>query len=241
MKEYKLEITLLSPALIGSGERFGTLIDTDIVFDELGIPYIPSKRIKGCLRDSAIEVCEMLKYSNINNFINLSSYDTFLKTDKRFFQLVVSIFGEPGQSKSAPVYFSNLYIENYEIIKNWLEYLAIEYPFVFTREAVIDNFTEIRQQTAIEEEGSRKGIAKEHSLRTIRVAKKNLKFYGSVIFEKDEKDIIKLFSLACLNFRNFGTKRNRGFGEIECKLFDNSQEISFLNELEEIICAQLKQ
>jgi CRISPR/Cas system CMR subunit Cmr4 (Cas7 group RAMP superfamily) len=67
MKTYTLKLTLLSPCLIGSGEGFGAVIDSDIVFDEFGIPYIPAKRIKGCLRDSAIEVCEMFKLGRYKN------------------------------------------------------------------------------------------------------------------------------------------------------------------------------
>lgn len=232
MEKYEIELTLLSPTLIGSGERFGSLIDTDIVFDDAGIPFIPSKRIKGCLRDSAIEVCKMLKISKIKNFINLKELKDVSKPEKNSFESVVSIFGYQGQSFSAPIYFSNLFLENYEVLRKWFQYLINKYPSIFTREAIIKTFTEIRQQTAIED-----GIAKAHSLRTIRVVREGLKFLGLIFFEKDDINGVKLLSLACANLRRFGTKRNRGFGEIICKLFKNSKEINFLNESEEL-CTQ---
>ena len=39
MKTLTIELKLLSNTLIGSGEGFGAIIDTDVVFDETGIPY----------------------------------------------------------------------------------------------------------------------------------------------------------------------------------------------------------
>jgi CRISPR/Cas system CSM-associated protein Csm3 (group 7 of RAMP superfamily) len=56
MKDLQLEITLDSDALVGSGESYGSIIDGDVVFELNGLPYIPAKRIKGCLRDAAEEI-----------------------------------------------------------------------------------------------------------------------------------------------------------------------------------------
>ena len=66
MNNYKLVLELKSPTLIGSGSGFGAEIDTDIVFDELGLPYIPSKRIKGCLRDAIKEIEEMFSLAGVD-------------------------------------------------------------------------------------------------------------------------------------------------------------------------------
>lgn len=218
MKRYTIRLELISPALIGSGEGFGAIIDTDIVFDEFGIPYIPSKRIKGCLRDSAEELCEMFQSSGINLFNK---------------KLVDSVFGEPGSETPAPVYFSNLYLQDYPEMRQWLEYLKSKYNDYITREAVISRYTELRQQTAINENGT----AKEHSLRTIRVAKKGLIFYGDIDMEEDNPSFLKLLFFACKNLRRIGTKRNRGFGEVNCTIYDGLEEINFLTELEGV-CRQ---
>ncbi|MGB9823399.1 RAMP superfamily CRISPR-associated protein [Thermodesulfovibrio sp.] len=225
MKIYKLTIELKSPCLIGSGEGFGAIIDSDIVFDEYGIPYIPSKRIKGCLRDSAIEICEMFESAGIN-VLDLQKD----KTENKY-SIVTSIFGKPGNDKSAPVYFSNLTIQGYDDIKKWLAYLMNQYSGLISREGIIEQYTEIRQQTAIDETT---GTAEEHSLRTIRVAKKGLVFEGSIDADIDD---VKLLYFAVKNLRRLGTKRNRGFGEVECKLYDGSNEINFINELE-VLCKQ---
>ena len=228
MKSYRLTIKLKSPCLIGSGEGFGAIIDSDIVFDEYGVPYVPSKRIKGCLRDSAIEICEMFEQSGIKIF-NLN------KEDGKEYEIVKNVFGKPGNDKSAPVYFSNLTIQGYYDIKKWLAYLFNQYNSLISREDIVEQYTEIRQQTAIDEIT---GTADEHSLRTIRVAKKKLVFEGSIDVNTDaDTDDVKLLYFAVKNLRRFGTKRNRGYGEIECKLYDSSEEINLINELEDL-CKQ---
>ncbi len=228
MKVYTLKVTLESPCLIGSGEGFGAVIDSDIVFDEFGIPYIPAKRIKGCLRDSAIEACEIFRLAGIKLF-DLSEEDS-----ENRFTIVTSLFGKPGDEKPAPAYFSNLTIQDYYSMVQWLKYLMAEYPNIINRESIINQFTEIRQQTSIDE---KTGTAKEHSLRTIRVVKKGHTFKGTIDIEDDKEDIFRLLYFACKNLTHIGTKRNRGFGKVSCRLYKNSTEINLLNELE-ALCKQ---
>ncbi len=216
MKKYRLKLELESSALIGSGEGFGALVNTDVVFDEVGLPFVPSKRIKGCLRDSATEIDEM--------------------TEIGFSMNIEKTFGKPGSSESAPVYFSNLTIDEYEKNRTWLDYYLEDnkYPDILSRERILETFTEIRHQTAINPDG----VAQSHSLRTIRAVKKGLIFYGDVHIEKQDEDILNTLLIACLNFRLIGTKRNRGFGEVRCSLLnENSTEISIRKKLEDIICA----
>ena len=216
METYKLKITLKSDALIGSGEGYGAIIDNDIVFDDLGIPFIPAKRVKGCIRHSAEE---------INVMFNTQKIDTKI------------IFGKDGQAQSKPLYFSNLYLEYFEENLPWLKYYRQEYGQLITTEATLATFTRIRNQTAINQDS---GVANKHSLRSVRVlnAKENftdkeLVFNGEVLIEND--NTAELLALACLNFRHIGTKRNRGFGEVECKLYKvDGTEVLKNSRLEEI-------
>lgn len=216
MKNYKLEIKLLSDALIGSGEGFGAVIDSDIVFDKYGIPYVPAKRIKGCLRDSALEVCEIFKNSQIGYLTNYG------------FDAVKDLFGVPGKDKPSPLYISNLTIKDYDTMLPFINYFSNKYENIVNSESLRKIFTQIRQQTSIEY-----GVAKEHSLRTVRVAKKNIIFRGDIELEEENKDFIKLLFLACINLKRFGTKRNRGFGEIKCRLYEDGKEMNLLKELED--------
>lgn len=67
MKGY-IYITLKSDLCVACGDGFSLSIDTDICADKYGFPFIPSRRLKGCLREAA-------KYTgchNINKIFGVS-------------------------------------------------------------------------------------------------------------------------------------------------------------------------
>lgn len=228
MKSYTIEIRLISDALIGSGEGFGSLIDTDIVFDGLGIPFIPARRIKGCLRDAAQEVCGMLGNAGITSFIDLKKEAG--SDGAQLFSIVEETFGRPGNVAAAPAFFSNFTIGEYEANTRWLQYLCKEYPKVMPLDNILSAYSCIRRQTRI----NGRGVADAHSLRTIRAVKKDTRFTGGVTVNTENANAEKLLALACANLHHLGTKRNRGFGEVECRLLNGTAEVSgtILNELE---------
>lgn len=213
MKEYRLELTLLSPALAGSGQGYGAIIDTDIVFDDAGLPRIPAKRIKGCLKDAAAEVKEMFEEAGI-----------------KFPFSPDAVFGKPGEARSAPVYFSDLTIPEYDSVRKWLDYYLSEekYRHLITADTILETFTEIRQQTRINENGT----AFDGSLRTSRVIQKGRVFSGDVHIDAPEDEILDTLAFACKNFRNFGTQRTRGYGHVECVLMDKGGPYDPLKKLE---------
>lgn len=218
MKKYKLIIKLLSETLPGSGEGLGANIDLDVVLDNLGIPYLPAKRIKGVLRDALQDTIEMLAQSSIN-FSNKNNSS--------------EILGKAGQSNSSNFYLSNLYLSEYHEAKEWLNFLKNQYSNIFSKDVYENYFTEIRHQSTINDDG----VTKDGSLRTFRVLRKGLTFEG--IIEMAEEDV-KIIALACANIRNIGMMRNRGFGLINCALFDiegNNITEPALNELGELCIA----
>lgn len=216
MRTLTINIKFNSPTLIGSGTGFGSIIDSDIVFDEIGIPFIPSKRIKGLLRDSAYEILDAFAAAGINWL----PYDIIDRT-----------FGIQGSEKPAPIYFSDLTIPDYYVVKKWLVYLTEKFNTYINAPVIMNYFTEIRQQTSIDEST---GTSEEHSLRTIRLAKKELNFIGTIDIETSSDDPIKLLFLAAKNLKHIGTKRTRGYGSVTCSITDDNREINFFNELEEL-------
>ncbi|GAB5046623.1 RAMP superfamily CRISPR-associated protein [Thermodesulfovibrio sp. TK110] len=130
-------------------------------------------------------------------------------------------------------FISNLTVEDYDKLRQWLSYCIEEYSNIINPESIRKYYTELRQQTAIDE-----GVAREHSLRIIRLLKKGKVFEGKVILEKDSEELLMLLSLACLNLRRFGTRRNRGFGEIKCSLLEGDKEIDYTEQLEVLACKQ---
>lgn len=55
----ELEIILNSDLCAGNGESAGNSVDSDVCIDDAGIPYIPSRRIKGCLKQAAFDLKKM--------------------------------------------------------------------------------------------------------------------------------------------------------------------------------------
>lgn len=214
-----LRLELLSDTLIGSGEGWGANIDSDVVFDEFGIPFIPARRIKGSLRESALEIIEMFENSGMNG---VSRQD------------IGRLFGKPGQDRPGAISFSNCYLNDYLSNREWIEWLIKMYPKYFSKEIILQTFSLVRQQTAIDDDGT----AKEHSLRSLRVLKKGLLFFGNMETSNTiEPDQLALLSFAARNLRYLGTNRNRGFGYVGCNLLDENGVLDgeYLNNLENSI------
>jgi len=202
---YKLKISLLSDTIIGSSEGYSVIVDTDIVYDEYGFPYIPAKRIKGILRDSADELISYFDSSNIGYKIEKDG-----------------LFGKSGWLEGNIV-LSDFYIEEYEKNKEWIKYLSNKqkiYNVNISQQNVLNTFTTIRIGTSIDKE---KGISKKGSLRKFRCLKAGLDFYGKI--DMDEKYEEQL-ALICQNVRSIGTKRNRGFGRVSFTLYKNGEDIN---------------
>ena len=214
MAVFTFNLELLSDTLIGSGEGWGATIDTDVVFDDFGLPYIPARRVKGCLRESALEVLEMFEQSGID-FASGDDLDT--------------LFGKAGLNEAGALSFSNCYPGDYSLNKQWIEWLIAKYPNIFSKDTVLDTFTSIRQQTAINKNddpdtSAKKGIAEKASLRTSRVLDKGIKFSGSIESSFGlENRLFDFLVFATRNLRYMGTNRNRGFGSVRCALTDESR------------------
>ncbi len=193
----QLKMRLLSETIFSSGEGVGNIIDIDVVYDEMGIPIIPSKRIKGVLREYAEELCSY----------NILNRDKFNR-----------IFGIPGSSQPASLKLSNGYIKDYKEIKSLIKLINSkkENDIYLPAELVIKSFTSEFSQTAIED-----GVAKEKSLRTLRALKKGLEFYFDIDLEDD---LIDDFKKVCKVSRHFGLSRSRGFGNIKLTLINTNKE-----------------
>ena len=187
-QKYIMQIQLLSDTLIGSAEGYGAIIDKDSVFDEVGLPIIPGKRIKGILREQA-ELLE--KFGGLNS--------------------VVELFGKSGLVDKNTEYLSvsSFTLADYQANKEYLKYLIQEGQI--SRSEVIEYFTTLRMMTSIDKDG----IAADTSLRTFRVLNKGLVFTGELHFEPSQK--IYFDSIISLS-RRIGSMRNRGLGHIQCKL-----------------------
>jgi len=225
--ELKLSITPTSYLLCSSGIGRAN-IDSDVSYDHNGFPYIPGKRVKGLLRESMIEVLEIMQNQDLVTIVD-------------------QIFGKERHGDlNSMIRVGNFYLADYDPTMN------IEETSLSSEDILAYYTTEI-QQTALNE----KGIAKDKSLRNYRVidfnSDENVQFDGIISFNsiedwsdsseisiKDKNDnvittikIKSLFEKTYTNLRYGGTRRNRGFGNIkcECKKLDAPKSEQQLDEI----------
>ncbi len=201
----RLELTTLSDTLIGSARSFGTIIDSDIVFDDIGLPYIPAKRIKGLFRNALVDLFKARGFEALS-----SSEDEVIK----------ELFGTIGKNEpESSTIFDNLYLADTELMTHWLNYFYENFNVAISKQQVMEYFTQLRSQTAIDSE---MGIAKDHSLRTFRVLKKGFTFMGNIEIQDASDEILELLTYASMYIKRVGSMRNRGFGNVKLELYEES-------------------
>ncbi len=192
----KVTITLKSDLCTASGFSYAGVVDTDVMFDENGMPYISGRRLKGCMKEAAV------------TYLGFS--------DER----IKDIFGESDQQFTNSIQISNAFPESYNYI-NW-SVIKNESKFkkYINEEDLIEMYTSVRGQTALTQEQ----IADENSLRFIRVINHydplnldELRFECEVYL--DENDL-EDFENICKATRNIGSNRNRGLGSVKIEVND---------------------
>jgi CRISPR-associated protein Csx10 len=122
-RKLTLTITLESDLCSASGDGFAGVVDTDVTYDSFGLPFIPSKRVKGCLREAALEILE----------IEPEREEAFL-----------TLFGLPGQSASGGLTIGNGMLENHVALAAEAEEKK------YFPDAVLSCYTSVRTRTRIE-------------------------------------------------------------------------------------------
>ena len=201
----KIEIKLKSDLCAGSGKSLGSLIDTDICYDDYGLVYIPSKRIKGLLREAFTEYYDWAKTP---------------ENDEELKKIRDNLFGVEQNNNTCNLKIDNAYLENIEKVKNDIDNVQERYKKYLVRQRVANANTYVRYQTAIDTETE---VAKYNSLRATRVVEMGTVFYANVEFKTEkELEIIE----KCLKLiTHIGTIRTRGYGEVVCKLCDAEENI----------------
>lgn len=143
-----MKMELLSDAIPGSGDSLAGVIDREISYDKYGFPYIPAKRIKGILRESA----EDLQLSE----------DT-----------IIELFGQSGNEQGAPLIIDNGLLPKLDELRSNLQaYNDKNNKKKIGQDDVLGFYSYTRAQTTIDQFG----VAKDKSLRISRVLKRDLLF-----------------------------------------------------------------
>ena len=201
MTDYVLEITLQSPLTSGSGEGRVGLVDKDVAYDDLGIPILPGKRLKGLWREA---------YHNI--------VDAWKLCGNASVPTVEDIFGKTGEKpdpKDINMHISNAELKEVSsLTKRWLAYL--QHTRKLSIEDVMQHFATVRAQTAIDR---LTGSAAENTLRLTRTLRSGRVFHAKVSFvSKPCNEVIKGLARGAAALQYMGTARTRGLGKVRCRL-----------------------
>ena len=214
----RITVTLQSDLCVSSGKGWSSAIDNDVCFDKYGLPFIPARRIKGCLKAAA----EFMEYPS--------------DRIKRIFGTAGAGFDSANGIGTGQFRISDARLDNYAAVCRDIEALHIP------PETVMEMFCDVRGSTQIEND-----TAKDNSLRFVRVVNRlspfeseengekvhpPLTFSCDVFFDSHtpEEDI-DLFDNCCKALRSMGYKRNRGLGAVRCSLDrEHSAEICALDD-----------
>jgi len=201
-----IQITLLSDICASSGTGYAGSIDTDINYDDkTGLPYVPSKRIKGCLREAGLDI--------------ISAYSGCPDSEKAKKALFHHLFGERGKEDSGKLKISDGLL-NYNIIEGENKHL------------VLDELTTLRSGTRMK--GRNETCAKsrlsfpilkaeDQSLRVVRVLNRGEILFSRVQCHDCTDDHLDFLEVCCVILRNMGSNRTRGWGEVKC-VFERKED-----------------
>lgn len=208
----RLQIELLSPLCAGSGLNRPGLVDRDVVVDTLGLPRLPARHIKGLWRDAYRELYES---DAVRTFWNLAEED--------------ALFGRIGarfedHARRVPFALADAELPDASDLAPWLRYVFSlpKQQRPFHSDDVLAQLTEIRRQTRIDRAFAR---AADETLRATRLLRRGLTFHAPVIARRplSEFELLSL-GLAAAGIQTMGASRNRGFGQVRCRLVDDSRD-----------------
>ena len=202
MTRYILKIKLESDAAFGRGDGVAGMVDTEVQHDQNGFPFLSGRTIKGLLVQECADILASLSK-------NRSQWEQHAKR----------LFGAPGNLPGDGAIMtigSALLPEDLRLaIKSDIGKKSIRPA------EILDLFTAIRSQTAIDESG----VARDGSLRRIRVILRKTIFEAELAFVLQPTDHDLALLAACIKaFRRAGTGITRGLGRLSAELLDQGRQ-----------------
>lgn len=196
-----LHLKLLSDTTFGRGDGVSGLVDQEIEHDPAtGLPFVRGRTLKGLL----VEECANILYA-----LREAPGEDNLK------EAAQQLFGSGGSSlRDGGV----LHVGNAELLPSLKE--AAQHDINAKRlqpSDVLDVFTTIRRQTAMDEET---GAPDDHSLRSSRVLLRETELTAQIdiALPDDDHAALALLCACAAGLRRGGTGRNRGRGRLEAWL-----------------------
>lgn len=199
-KQGEIHITLYSDLCPGNGYSYYGTIDSEAEHDDFGLPFIPARRLKGCLRECAQLISNSGLWEKSTDTLNY-------------------LFGVSADDGTKGIRIENAYISGYEQLKEDLKLLQEnkEFQKYISPDEVLDLFSDVKAQTKMEN-----GVADDNSLRFTRIIhqfspfnKENrLEFIAKVEYLEGQEEKLRQI---CKALRHIGMNRNRGLGCVKCE------------------------
>lgn len=213
MTTYFLTLTLLSEAVFGRGDGVAGSVDTEVEHDDYGLPYLHGRGVKGLLTAQCADILGTLERSPA--YANLEAAATRL-------------FGEGGSSLTAngALYVGPALLPNSlrQAVRQKIDQdnKQDNKQNKLRRADVLAALTTVRRQTQVDDQT---GVAKDRSLRAMRVLIRELEFEAALITERDLDPTERGLLAACVKaVRRVGTHRARGLGRVKTELYDSNRQ-----------------
>lgn len=211
MRNYLINIELLSDTTFGRGDGVAGLIDQEVEHDSYGFPYLRGRTLKGLLS----EECD--------NLLCLIS-----DPQRHWLNARNSLLGTAGSTTETQ---SRMHVGDACLPEDLRREAAKQFELeqytgeiTLTPTDVLSSLTTFRRQTAID---SNDGVAKDKSLRSSRVVLRELCFTAPITLNlkpsDDSQKILALLAVSVLALRRIGSGRNRGRGHIKCTLWEQEK------------------
>lgn len=201
--DHTLTVTLLSDTTFSRGEGTAGEVDVEIVHDELGLPAMPGRALRGLLRDAW-----------------LSMRDVF-QDDDDVAREVLGIAGDVD-----PVGVGRLQLGDAvmpEPVRAWVRYAVRRHDNPLSAEAILRALTAVRAQTARDRTT---GAPARNTLRARRVALRGLVLVAPVAAETFEPAHWRVLARAALGVRHAGLTRNRGSGVVKVAIVCGDTDVT---------------
>lgn len=198
----KLIITLRSDLCAAVGKGYAAVVDNDTAIDELGLPYIPARRLKGCLRETA---------------------EQYMTDDD-----LDAVFGRTGDDRSGKLRISDAKIQNYNSLAAEIKHSNLSHEEVTNLFCRIISQTEIDDDTSSAKAESLRFTRVVDCLSPID-DNNSLVFEAYIACpgydEKNDGNGEKSpLEVLVSRLHNIGYHRNRGLGAVKCELAEDSED-----------------
>lgn len=204
MLSYQLSLELLSDATFGRGDGVAGLVDAEVQHDEIGLPFLSGRSLKGLLGAECADIVYALGRGRPDQA-------------KIWHAAADRLFGQSGAA-----------LEGQSILRVGTAHLPHDLRDALRQEIrrnrlkpieVLEMVTALRRQTAMDAWGA----PLEDTLRTMRVILRGTIFYADMDFMTNPTEDDLALLAACIKaLRRAGTGRNRGRGRVKAELLDKN-------------------